>query len=133
MHSDRDPHSQQRLQPPARRRIDPAGEGPQSLKPSGPGDHLHICLHCSGGLVYPLSWSEANRGLWRLLLRCPECESRREGEFEQAVVEQLDDELERAASALVGDLGRLTHENMSEEIEFFARALDADLIDPDDF
>jgi hypothetical protein len=133
MHSDGDHNSKRRLQLPARRRIDPTCEQPQSLKRSGPTDHLHVCLHCSGGLVYPLSWSEAGRGRWRLLLRCPECESRREGEFEQAVVEQLDDELERAASALVGDLARLTHENMSEEIEFFVRALDADLIDPGDF
>jgi hypothetical protein len=113
--------------------VEPTGEQPHSLRPSGPTEHLHICLHCSGGLVYPLSWSEVNRGRWRLLLRCPDCESRREGEFGQAVVEQLDDELERAASALVDDLGRLTHENMSEEIEFFVRALAADLIDPGDF
>ena len=34
---------------------------------------------------------------WRIVLRCPECESRREGVFEQAAVERLDDELDRAA------------------------------------
>ena len=36
-------------------------------------------------------------------------------------------------SALLGDLRRMTHANMSEEVEFFARALDADLILPSDF
>jgi hypothetical protein len=94
---------------------------------------LHICFHCSGELVYPLDWSEEGPRHWRIVLRCPECESRREGVFDQTVVERLDDELDRGSSALLGDLRRMTHANMSEEIEFFARALDADLILPSDF
>jgi hypothetical protein len=108
-------------------------EQAQTLTPAGPADDLHVCFHCSGCFVYPLCWSEEGPHRWRLTLRCPDCESRREGVFEQAVVERLDDELDRAASALVGDLKRLTHANMAEEIEFFIRALDADLIDPRDF
>jgi hypothetical protein len=98
-----------------------------------PPDQLHICFHCSGELTYPLDWSEEGPRHWRIVLRCPECESRREGVFEQAVVERLDDELDRAASVLLGDLRRLTHANMSEEVEFFVRALSADLIVPSDF
>jgi hypothetical protein len=96
-------------------------------------DQLHICFHCAGELVFPLDWSEEGRRHWRIVLRCPECESRREGVFEQAVVERLEDELDRAAAALLGDLRRVTHANMSDEIEFFIRALDADLIEPSDF
>jgi hypothetical protein len=94
---------------------------------------LHICFHCSGQLVFPLDWSEEGHRHWRIVLRCPECESRREGIFEQAAVERLEDELDRAAAALLGDLRRVTHANMSDEIEFFIRALDADLIVPSDF
>jgi hypothetical protein len=94
---------------------------------------LHVCFHCSGELVYPLDWSEEGPRHWRIVLRCPECESRREGVFDQTAVERLDDELDRGSSALLGDLRRMTHANMSEEIEFFARALDADLILPSDF
>jgi hypothetical protein len=96
-------------------------------------EQLHICFHCAGELTYPLDWSEAGPRNWRIVLRCPECESRREGVFEQAIVERLDDELDRAASALLGDLRRMTHANMSEEVEFFVRALAADLIVPSDF
>jgi hypothetical protein len=96
-------------------------------------DLLHVCFHCSGELVYPLDWSEEGPRHWRVVLRCPDCESRREGVFEQAVVERLDDELDRGAGALLSDLRRMTHANMSEEIEFFVRALDADLIVPTDF
>jgi hypothetical protein len=94
---------------------------------------LHVCFHCSGELVYPLDWSEEGVRHWRIILRCPDCESRREGVFEQAAVELLDDELDRAAGALLGDLRRMTHANMSEEVDFFVRALDADLIVPSDF
>jgi hypothetical protein len=94
---------------------------------------LHICFHCAGELVFPLDWSEEGPRHWRIVLRCPECESRREGVFDQASVERLDDELDRGSSALLGDLRRMTHANMSEEIEFFARALEADLILPSDF
>jgi hypothetical protein len=94
---------------------------------------LHVCFHCAGELVYPLDWSEEGPRHWRIVLRCPECESRREGVFDQSAVERLDDELDRGSSALLGDLRRMTHANMSEEIEFFARALDADLILPSDF
>jgi hypothetical protein len=106
---------------------------------SGPTDstcspaQLHICFHCAGELVYPLDWSEDGPRHWRIVLRCPECESRREGVFDQSAVERLDDELDRGSSALLGDLRRMTHANMSEEVEFFVRALDADLILPSDF
>jgi hypothetical protein len=133
MHSDRDPYID-RAQLPTGEVVGPRNHNrPQGPKAGSPSDQLHVCFHCTGALVYPLDWSEAGPRQWRLLLRCPECESRREGVFEQAVVEHLDDELDRAASALLGDLRRMTHANMAEEIEFFIRALDADLIDPSDF
>src|SRR5271166_3845345 len=96
-------------------------------------DKLHVCFHCAGELVFPLDWSEEGPRHWRIVLRCPECESRREGVFEQAAVERLEDELDRAAAALLGDLRRMTQANMADEIEFFIRALDADLIVPSDF
>ena len=108
-----------------RRARTPASEG------NGAPDQLHVCFHCSGELVYPLDWSEEGPRHWRIVLRCPECESRREGVFDQAAVERLDDELDRGSSALLGDLRRMTHANMSEEIEFFVRALEADLITPE--
>jgi hypothetical protein len=96
-------------------------------------EQLNVCFNCSGELVYPLDWCEEGVRHWRIVLRCPDCESRREGVFEQSAVEQLDDELDRAAGALLGDLLRMTHANMSEEVEFFVKALDADLITPQDF
>jgi len=100
---------------------------------AGAPDQLHVCFHCAGELVYPLDWCEEGARHWRIVLRCPECESRREGVFDQGSVERLDDELDRGSSALLGDLRRMTHANMSEEVDFFVRALEADLITPSDF
>lgn len=96
-------------------------------------DPLHVCFNCAGGLVYPLDWAEEGERHWRIALRCPECEAHREGVFEQSVVERLDDELDRATSELLTDLRQITHANMTDEIEFFVRALNADLIVPSDF
>ncbi len=133
MDSEKDPNIQRRP-PRAGEPTDVAyGEQRQAAEGNGPPAPLHTCFHCAGGLVYPLDWSEEGPRHWRIVLRCPECESRREGVFDQAAVERLDDELDRGSSALLGDLRRMTHSNMSEEIEFFARALDADLILPSDF
>ncbi len=134
MDSAKEPDIQQRAALPAGEQIDVgSGEHGQAAETAGSPSQLHICFHCAGELVYPLDWSEEGPRHWRIVLRCPECESRREGVFDQAAVERLDDELDRGSSALLGDLRRMTHANMSEEIEFFARALDADLILPSDF
>jgi hypothetical protein len=133
MDTEKDPHIQPAQPLPGGEQIEVVyGVGAQPDTSCSP-EHLHICFHCSGELVYPLDWSEEGPRHWRVVLRCPECESRREGVFEQAAVEHLDDELDRGSSALLGDLRRMTHANMSEEVEFFVRALDADLITPGDF
>jgi hypothetical protein len=134
MHSENDPEIQHRPEPPGEP-VDVVYDQPAAAPADSTcaPEPLHICFHCGGELAFPLDWSEEGPRHWRILLRCPECESRREGVFEQAAVERLDDELDRGSSALLGDLRRMTHANMSEEIEFFVRALDADLITPGDF
>ncbi|HXC45775.1 MAG TPA: hypothetical protein VNU24_04155 [Solirubrobacteraceae bacterium] len=100
---------------------------------SAPGEALHVCPRCAGGLVSPLEWSEESPGRWHILMRCPDCDLIREGVFSQALVERLDEELDRATGALLSDLKRLTHANMVEEIDLFSRALELDLIGPSDF
>jgi hypothetical protein len=96
-------------------------------------EDLHVCPYCGGSFVYPLDWSEEGPWHWRIVLRCPECERVGTGVFPQAAVERFDNELERASGELLSDLRRLTHANMAEEIQFFIRALDADVIVPSDF
>jgi hypothetical protein len=94
---------------------------------------LHVCPRCAGGLVHPLDWAEESPGRWHILMRCPDCDALREGVFGQALVERLDEELDKATAALLSDLRQLTHANMIEEIEVFSRALELDLIGPSDF
>jgi hypothetical protein len=143
MDSDPSNHTRHRVQLPSGKQIEvvyrdqqqteaptPAAPAPDSVREPDP---LHVCFHCAGELVYPLDWVEEGPRHWRIVLRCPECEARREGVFEQAVVEKLDEELDRATSALLSDLQQLTQANMEDEVEFFIRALDADLIVPSDF
>jgi hypothetical protein len=137
MKSNESPDIHPRAPKPPKAGTQPAAGGERTsttgaARPCTP-DELHVCFNCGGELVYPLDWCEEGVRHWRIVLRCPDCESRREGVFEQAAVELLDDELDRAAGALLGDLRRMTHANMSEEVEFFVKALDADLITPADF
>jgi hypothetical protein len=142
MHSDKDQHhTRHHVRLPSGKQIEVVyldspqppslGAGQGHADPAtGP---LHICFYCAGELVYPLDWAEAGPERWRILLRCPECEATREGVFEQSAVEFLDDELDRATEELLNDLHRMTHANMSEEIDTFVRALEADFILPCDF
>jgi hypothetical protein len=94
---------------------------------------LHVCFHCTSELVLPLDWTAEGDGNWRLLLRCPECEATREGVFTKDEIEGLEDELDQGIASLLSDLRRMTHTNMCEEIDFFVRALHADVIVPSDF
>lgn len=119
------------LDNPAPPSLGPAHTDQRQADPAA--EPLHVCFYCGGELVHPVDWVEAGERQWRILLRCPECEATREGVFEQEAVEELDDELDRAAGSLLSDLQRVTHANMAEEIDLFIRALDADLIQPCDF
>lgn len=115
-----------------------ANQTPQASLQSDPASSesstpLHICPYCEGELVYPLDWVEEGPGHWRILLRCPDCEQVDTGVYPQAAVERLDDELDRGTAELLGDLRCITHANMSEEVDFFVRALQADVIVPSDF
>jgi hypothetical protein len=104
--------------------------------PDAPGrvrHELHICRDCSSELVYPLEWEEAGPEYWRVVLRCPNCEWSASGVFPQDLVDLFDERLDQGTEQVVGDLKRLMHANMSEEIDRFVAALDVDAIVPEDF
>jgi hypothetical protein len=94
---------------------------------------LHICLECSSDLVYPTDWQEAGTDRWEVELRCPNCEWRGSGVFSQEVVEAFDDELDRGIDVLLADYRALVNSNMEDEIDRFAKALDAGAIVAEDF
>jgi hypothetical protein len=96
-------------------------------------EYLHVCPDCRRDLVYPVEWEEAPPTHWEVLLRCPNCEWRKVGRFDQSTVDRFDEQLDLGTEALMHDLRRLQRANMEEEIERFVSALDADAILPDDF
>jgi hypothetical protein len=94
---------------------------------------LHVCPECSRSLVYPVEWDEASPTHWEVQLRCPNCEWRTVGLYDQATVDRFDEQLDHGTEALVRDLKRVTRANMEEEIERFSSALTSDAIWPMDF
>jgi hypothetical protein len=94
---------------------------------------LHICADCASHLVYPIEWEEAGPENWRVSLRCPNCEWTVTGVFSQDLVDEFDEVLDEGTEQLVSDLKQLMHANMSEEIDRFVVALDAEALLPEDF
>jgi hypothetical protein len=94
---------------------------------------LHICPECDRDLVYPVEWEESSETHWEVLLRCPNCEWTEVGTFDQPTVDRFDEQLDTGTEILLHDLKRLERSNMEDEIEIFARALDAGAILPEDF
>jgi len=94
---------------------------------------LHVCPECSSHLVYPLEWAPVDNCHWRVDLRCPECEWRQAGLYEQAVLDRFDNALDEGTDAMVSNLRRLQRANMEAELERFGLALSTDLILPEDF
>ena len=116
--------------------VEPGAAAPKSsdVEPGAPTDKaLHVCVECDSSLVYPTDWEEAGPHHWEVELRCPNCEWRGSGIFHQSVVELFDDELDRGVDVLLSDYRALVSSNMEDEIDRFAKALDAGAILPADF
>ena len=115
------------------RHSDPADTPDTQHPPAEPHQDLNVCLDCDSRLVYPVEWEEAGSEDWAVLLQCPNCQTCRAGVFTQETVELFDEHLDRGADALARDYKRLMRANMSDEIDRFAAALQADAILPEDF
>lgn len=113
--------------------VEPAAPAKPEPAEAGPEVPLHVCLECGSQLVYPTDWQEAGPEHWEVDLRCPNCEWRGSGTFHQEVVEAFDDELDRGIDVLLSDYRALVSSNMEDEIDRFAKALDAGAILPADF
>ena len=104
-----------------------------SARVSAPARYLHVCPECSSELVFPIHWDEAGPENWRVSLRCPNCEWHATGVFSQDLVDDFDERLDEGTEQVVCDLKQLMHANMSDEIDRFVAALDAEALLPEDF
>jgi hypothetical protein len=64
---------------------------------------------------------------------CVDCDSTGGGVFEQDLLDEFDEELDRGMEELAADLGRLARSNMAEDVDRFIAAMKADAIQPMDF
>jgi len=124
-------HSVQRIVLPSGRKIEVVRFNQESAAQTH--RPLHICRRCSAPLVQPIDWAEAGEERWQLELLCPNCGWSTVGVFNQAEVEALEDRLEEGLSEMLADLHRLAQANMSEQVERFITALNANHILPEDF
>jgi hypothetical protein len=96
-------------------------------------DGIHVCPKCSSEMVQPVEWFERDTESWAVELRCPECEWRGGGVYNQAQVDRFDRHLDEGCTALHADLKLLTRDNMEHEADTFAAALNSGAILPEDF
>ncbi len=97
------------------------------------GTELHLCPSCASDLVYPVSWEERSGDAWRIERRCPNCEWRHVGEFDQDDVELFDDALNDGTEDLLVSLRTFARSNMEADIERLIEAINGDRIQPMDF
>lgn len=94
---------------------------------------MHVCPECSSELVQPVEWFERDSTSWAVELRCPECEWRGGGVFNQSAVDEFDRLLDEGCQSLHSDLAKLEQENNETEIAAFSKALRYERILPEDF
>jgi len=95
---------------------------------------LHVCPQCDSHLAQPTCWEQTpTEGEWKLWRRCPECEWRGEGVYGEQVIDDYDERLDFGTRELASELRTFERANMRSFLESFSKALQADLIGPDDF
>jgi len=129
----RSPHYTRQLTLPSGRRIEvvyfDAADSDQEPEPQ----ELHRCGGCGCRFVQPVDWSAVSKSFWSVTLECPNCRWSGTGVFEQEAVDRFDAELNRGSAVLAEHARQLSLANMSDSIERFVAALQADQIVPGDF
>ncbi|MBI2684111.1 MAG: hypothetical protein HYX33_01760 [Actinobacteria bacterium] len=97
------------------------------------GAALHACPNCASDLVYPVWWDEADDGRWSVERRCPSCEWRHTGEYNQDTVDAFDDVLTDATETMLRTLREVSEARMATDVDNLIMAIHADLILPMDF
>src|SRR4051795_13095553 len=104
------------------------------IEPSAaPAEGLHVCIDCDSKLVYPTDWEEEGPDKWYVDLHCPNCDWTGGGVFDQDILDEFDEELDRGMEELAADLGRLARSNMAEDGDGYISPRWADATPPMDF
>jgi hypothetical protein len=94
---------------------------------------LADCPACGADFVHPVEWSPEDAHRWWMLLRCGACDVRREAIVSNPDAARFDRDLDSAEARMRREADLLSREQLAEEIDRFATALELDLIDAEDF
>jgi hypothetical protein len=94
---------------------------------------LADCPACGADFVHPVEWSPKDSERWWMLLRCGACQTRREAIVSNLDAAQFDRDLDAAVARIRHEAETLSREQLAEEAERFATALELDLIGAEDF
>jgi hypothetical protein len=93
-----------------------------------------MCPECGRRFVVPVALLDlVDEGLYLLALHCKNCDRLAVGEHEDAELEAYEQQLAAAASEIESALEIVRVSRFIEELGGFARALDEDLVLPEDF
>lgn len=130
MNQNHNQHSVRRIVLPSGRSIEVIRFHDDAVEPAR---KLHLCPQCGSDLVQPVSWSETSEEHWELTLECPNCWWSTHGVFDSEQIHELEERLDGGLADMLQDLQRLAQANMTDQMERFIAALQADLILPEDF
>jgi hypothetical protein len=96
-------------------------------------DDLRTCRFCWQPFVGPLDCRAHGDTQWRILLRCGNCDRRREVIVTNEHASEFECDVARDIAAITRGLERLDSERLLAQADAFAAALARDLIDASDF
>lgn len=107
-------------------------EGDRHLSSGASG--LEMCVGCGRPFVVPVALLDlVDEGLYLLALHCNNCDRLAVGVVEDAELELLERRNDVAASDIESGVETLEVSRFSDELGGFRRALDEDLVLPEDF
>lgn len=98
------------------------------------GSALETCTACGRPFVVPVALLElVDEGLYLLAVHCKNCDRLSTGVWEDAELEALEQANERAAAELRSALEIVTMARFIDDLDDFTRALEHDVVRPEDF
>jgi hypothetical protein len=95
---------------------------------------LEICTACGQPFVVPVALLDlVDEGLYLLALHCKNCDQLSTGVHEDAELEALEHAADRAQAEMESALEIVTVARFIDDLDGFTRALEADVVLPEDF
>ena len=103
-----------------------------TLQPAAGARRLVDCAECASDVVNPVRWSESDDTHWWIRLRCGDCGHVREVIASDEEAQLLDRDLQVGMTKIAATAIKLERQRMRADLVTLTRALERDLIAPDD-